>query len=268
MSRQHSPTDDLRDLRAILASDELTTSERIVLMAIVLHRNGESGRCDPSVSRLARQTATDARTVQRTIRRLERAGHVLANRREGRSTCYTVAAPTPGMMPPPAESHPRHDAAPPPAQDRPTPGTVPPERTSERTNERTSVESEGDDRSFPTLDNLPREGRQRLYPPEFEGAFTALPARSHPHPKAAAYRAWRGRVGDVEELFQLEAAADAYREACDAEGKTGTEFVMQAARFFGPGGEWEPYSGAEVGPAKSSTNGDGALVSRHLLGDT
>jgi hypothetical protein len=148
MGRQHSPTDDLRDLRAILASETLTTSERIVLVAILAHRNGDSGRCDPSLARLAGQTGMTERGVRLVIRRMEAAGYLLSNRREGRSTCYSIAVPTPERgsprndVPPGSEFRgPRNDVP-------PTPERGSPERTKERTKgtneQRPSARADGD----------------------------------------------------------------------------------------------------------------------------
>jgi hypothetical protein len=121
-------------------------------------------------------------------------------------------------------------------------------------------ESPDGDRAFPPLSKLPRNGRRRIYPAEFEGAYAALPARHRPHPKAAAYQAWRSRVDDVAELVQLEAAADAYREDCEAREIVGTEFVMQASTFFGPGERWQPYIGVDPAPSRDELRpfGDGA----------
>jgi len=110
-------------------------------------------------------------------------------------------------------------------------------------------ESSAVGRKFPTLAKLPRDGSARIYPPEFEGAFQALPLRSRPHPKAAAYTAWhRYAVREVEEPFQLEAAALAYAEQMEADGDVGKKFVYMASTFFGPGEPWEPYSGIEPTP--------------------
>ena len=248
MGRQHTPTDDLRDLRAVLASSSLSTSERIVLLAILLHRNGDSGRCDPSVTRLARQTGMDERSVRRVIRRLESGEYLLGNRREGRSTCYSVLVPTPDTESPRTQSPPGHDVPSPRTQGPSTPDPVSPERTKERTKERTTLGDEspaGQKRVFPTLGQLPRNGRARMYPPEFEGAFQALPPRHRSHPKASAYWAWRARVNDADELFQFEAAADAYREACEHDGNVGTKYVMQASNFFGSSSRWTEFIGVE-----------------------
>lgn len=113
-------------------------------------------------------------------------------------------------------------------------------------------------RGFPSLGQLPRNGHGRIYPPEFEGAFAALPPRHVPHPKAGAYQAWRARTREVAEVFQLEAAAEAYAEDVGAKGRAGTEYVLQAATFFGPGERWRPYLGRERGSLSvASAGGNG-----------
>ena len=91
-------------------------------------------------------------------------------------------------------------------------GEESPERSSER-------------RKFPALAKLPRKRKRYVYPPEFDGAFSALPARHAAHPKADAYRAWRSAVKFADEPFQLEAAALAYADEQNALFDTGMSKV-------------------------------------------
>jgi hypothetical protein len=140
MSRPHSPTDDLQALRAVFSQDnDLTTPERAVLAVLVLHRNGETGRCDPSLSRIAGGAGVDRRTVMRALAALEDAGHVQRRaHRDGRTrTSYTAHPPTRGRESLGAESHRGQSAPALGAESHQTRGTVPPERTKERTKERT-----------------------------------------------------------------------------------------------------------------------------------
>ncbi len=115
-------------------------------------------------------------------------------------------------------------------------------------------------RTFPPVEKLPKRGRDRIYPPEFEGAFSAMPRRHVAHPKADAYRAWRARTGDVAEAFQLEAAADAYAEDVRAQEQEGSRYVMQASTFFGPGDRWRPYTGRQPGALRAAIGGGHATA--------
>lgn len=244
------------------AESGLTAPERSTLAVLLLHRNGETGRCDPSVAGIAAEADLSERCVRDAIKRLEGQGLLDCNRRSGMRTRYVVHVPTPAPVAPLQDVHPCTSSTPPRQEVHPTPAPGAPERTKERTKERTDLFGGIDGRSFPPLDKLPRQGSERLYPPAFEGAFAALPRRHVSHPKADAYSAWRARVGDVEELFQLEAAADAYREDCARRDVVGTEFVMQASTFFGKHEKWKPYSGVEPLALTASAPAAGPSLSR------
>jgi DNA-binding transcriptional ArsR family regulator len=90
----HSPTDDLRDLRAILASRTLSSRARMVAVVLLSYRRGSDGRCDPGVERIAADAGSDARTVRRALVELVEAGVLECEYRRGRSTQYTIQAPT------------------------------------------------------------------------------------------------------------------------------------------------------------------------------
>ncbi len=70
------------------------------------------------------------------------------------------------------------------------------------------------------------------YTPEFEAAWAAYPRRAGGNPKKSAYRCWRARVRQGASEDELEQGVVRYARFCDATGKTGSEFVMQASRFF------------------------------------
>ncbi len=269
---------------------------RHVLLTLSTDADGDGGNCYPSTRRLAERTALSRRAVEGQLREAEAVGWIRRQARgEGqgwRRMSYTLSIPeaanvgndVPRVGPEGGErGSPRpsqkvghdvpHDSAErgePHARrgephDQNVGNDVP--LISVVTSVETSLSVDGDTgdrRDFPPLDKLPRHGRERIYPREFEGAFDALPKRHVSHPKADAYRAWRQRTRDVAELFQLEAAADAYRERAEADGNAGTKYVMEAATFFGPGLRFEPYLGVE--PVKASAPGFGAFVDRSVLG--
>jgi hypothetical protein len=78
-------------------------------------------------------------------------------------------------------------------------------------------------------------GGKSAYPPEFETVWAIYPKRTGGNPKKEAHTAWRARLRAGVPVEVLHRGAAAYAAFCDAEGKTGTQFVMQAATFFGPG---------------------------------
>lgn len=72
------------------------------------------------------------------------------------------------------------------------------------------------------------------YPPAFESAWRAMPKRMGGNPKRLAARAWSARIREGVDPDVIMAGVLRYAAFCDAEKKTGTEYVMQAATFFGP----------------------------------
>ncbi len=70
--------------------------------------------------------------------------------------------------------------------------------------------------------------------PEFEKAKEIYPARDGGQNWAAAARAWRARLKEGYSSEQLLAGTSAYAEFVQRSGRTGTQFVKQAATFYGP----------------------------------
>jgi hypothetical protein len=106
------------------------------------------------------------------------------------------------------------------------------------------------DRLLDLLDKKPRKVKPASsaqdYPKEFEELWALYPKRSGSNPKKKAFFAWRARfqeISGMDDAYRLRRAMTAgverYAAWCNATGKTGTETVMQAARFFGPNREWE-----------------------------
>lgn len=72
------------------------------------------------------------------------------------------------------------------------------------------------------------------YPPAFEEAWKLYPKRAGGNPKNKAYAAWRRFCArETPNVLNVLAGVRRYAAFCQAVDKTGTEFVMQAARFFG-----------------------------------
>jgi len=91
--------------------------------------------------------------------------------------------------------------------------------------------------------------RRLEYDPRFEEIWKKYPTRNGSNPKWPAFKSWRGRMNEAANCKQTEnqdmsQGLDRYAKWCEATGKTGTEMVMQAARFLGPSREyanaWEP----------------------------
>jgi len=89
----------------------------------------------------------------------------------------------------------------------------------------------------------PRASRDE-YPDWFEALWSVYPKRAGSNPKRKAYSAATTRADERDlstgqscafEVIQVMIKGTMrYAKFCDATGKTGTEYVMQACRFFGP----------------------------------
>jgi hypothetical protein len=137
----HSPTDDLRDLRAVFSAEaNLSVIERAVMACLLLHRNGQTGRCDPSVTRITESTGMGRRTVMRVIAALEAAGHIACEHRHGTRTRYTVRVPTSATAALVPESHQCQSGTQLVPERHTTSARAAPERTkNERRNERSEI---------------------------------------------------------------------------------------------------------------------------------
>lgn len=96
------------------------------------------------------------------------------------------------------------------------------------------------DRLLELLDKPKREVKRSVsdYSPEFEEIWQIYPKRTGSNPKRSAYIAYQARIKAGETLSVLRDGVVAYRAFCDAKGDTGSSYVMQAVRFFGPNKEY------------------------------
>ena len=70
--------------------------------------------------------------------------------------------------------------------------------------------------------------------PDFELFKVVYPKRSGAQPWARAVKAANARTKEGATFMAMNEGAERYAAYCEATGKTGTEFVMQAATFLGP----------------------------------
>lgn len=74
---------------------------------------------------------------------------------------------------------------------------------------------------------------EHAYSPVFENAWLRYPKRSGDNPKLSAYQCWTARLKAGATPEAMTAGVERYAAYCLAAGKTGSELVMQAKRFFG-----------------------------------
>ena len=72
----------------------------------------------------------------------------------------------------------------------------------------------------------------------FSQIWASYPRRAGSNPRKTAHKAFYARVREGVGVGSLGEAVARYAAFCEATGKTGTEFVQQGQRFFGPDGGW------------------------------
>lgn len=93
------------------------------------------------------------------------------------------------------------------------------------------------------------------YSPAFEEAWQAYPKRAGGNSKAAAWKAWRARIKDGVTTEAMLDGVNRYAGYVRATGSAGTQYVKQAATFFGPDRHFEESWQAPSGPANVRTGG-------------
>ena len=74
---------------------------------------------------------------------------------------------------------------------------------------------------------------------DFEQVWAAYPKRAGSNSKQDARKAWAARVRSGVDPAELAAGVERYAKYMRATGKEGTEYVKQAATFFGLGEHWK-----------------------------
>ena len=76
-------------------------------------------------------------------------------------------------------------------------------------------------------------GNAIAYSDGFEQIWKIYPKRAGNNVKAEAYQQFNARVRNGATVLSLKAATELYRDYCAAVGSTGSQYVMEAKRFFG-----------------------------------
>ncbi|MGX9741872.1 helix-turn-helix domain-containing protein [Pseudocitrobacter corydidari] len=93
------------------------------------------------------------------------------------------------------------------------------------------------------------------YSNEFEQAWQAYPKRAGGNSKAAAWKAWKARIKDGATSEAMLAGVNRYAGYVRATGNAGTQYVKQAATFFGPDRHFEESWQAPSGPTNGRSGG-------------
>ena len=103
------------------------------------------------------------------------------------------------------------------------------------------VNSKQESQDIGARGKAPSENRssKENYSNEFEQAWQAYPKRAGGNSKAAAWKAWKARIKDGVTTEAMLAGVSRYAGYVRATGSEGTQFVKQAATFFGPDRHFE-----------------------------
>lgn len=106
------------------------------------------------------------------------------------------------------------------------------------------------------------------YSAEFEACWVNYPKRAGGNSKKAAHKAWAARIREGVSAEALEKAVQSYAAEMIAKGKVGTEYVKQAATFFGPNEHWlEATKPGNVHPIRKGLGPDGKLLPGYFWHD-
>ena len=107
---------------------------------------------------------------------------------------------------------------------------------------------------------------KREYTPEFEVAWQNYPKRAGGNPKPKAFKAWSARIKQGVATGAIVNGVLRYATYCSATGKLNTEYVMQAATFFGPDDHyldpWSTTAGGSYATRQPTDNSAPARVQR------
>ncbi|MGE1777127.1 replication protein [Escherichia coli] len=89
--------------------------------------------------------------------------------------------------------------------------------------------------------SAPARSARQEYSSEFEQAWQEYPKRAGGNSKSAAFKAWKARIREGIKPETMLDGVKRYAAWVRATGNTGTQFVKQAATFFGPDRHFEDY---------------------------
>ena len=117
------------------------------------------------------------------------------------------------------------------------------------------VNSKQESQDIGVRGKAPSENRssKENYSNEFEQAWQAYPKRAGGNSKAAAWKGWKARLKDGATVEVLMAGVRRYAGYVRATGSEGTQFVKQAATFFGPDRHFEEVWQAPAGKTNVRT---------------
>ncbi|AST68974.1 helix-turn-helix domain-containing protein [Kosakonia cowanii] len=248
---------------------------KLVIMARLADYSNDDGVCYPSVETICRQLGLGESTVRTAIAELESAGWLRReSRRKGNrntSNLYHLNADrletlariekdkvavlkqqrrVKGVHPSesdPSKSEPsdteRSNGSHPSDSDKNSILTrqnlTPDPQVNSKHDPQVNSKHESQDSGASADASAPDRSAKQDYSPEFETAWQAYPKRAGGNSKASAFKAWKARLKDGVSPEDILAGVERYAAYVRVTGSAGTQFVKQAASFFGPDRHFE-----------------------------
>ncbi|WP_082889538.1 helix-turn-helix domain-containing protein [Methylomonas koyamae] len=220
----------------------IKASTKIVLLALA-DRANDAGECWPSIPRLVADVGADRKTVLAAIKWLETNALIRVARATGGGNRYCLLVDHQAMQTSTENGTGTDFGTGAEIGTTPVPKTVPP---STKNGTGTSTVFGTLNLKDESINNLPmnlsntsgeneeKKSKKSDTEMQFEIALSKYPARSGGNPTKRALKAWNARIKEGRSAQELIDGVIRYAAWCDANAKTGTEFVKQAATFFGP----------------------------------
>lgn len=218
----------------MLSPNGLSKCATAVACALAEYANGDGTSCYPSQDTIAADTKWSTRAVRTALAELEAGGWIHIERRPVAGGPQGRAWRSDYLLILPEE----------PASGSSSPLGEPEGRSASSDTNRESMPSPPAKSRQMTIEEPahgagnPERDQENIYTLDFEQAWASYPKRYGSNPKRAAYRAWHATLKRGSAPSELLSGTQRYAAWCDAEGKTGTEFVKQARTFFGREEHW------------------------------
>lgn len=243
-------TDDrtrLFDWRTAVADSDLPATTKLVALVLSLHMNRAGESCFPGLPLLQRQTSLSRSALQEHLRALALSNWLERRLRPGRgSTTEYMATFPPALVTEIIEK----------ARSAGLSSAEAPEKCPQKARETPAPAA------APSLEDVRTKGRE--YIQDFGAAWAIYPKRGGTNSRADAERQYAARRREGVTQQELQEGTARYAAFCEATGKTGTEYVMQAVRFFGRGHHYAEAWDAPATPLRG-TRPTARLVGKDYL---
>lgn len=184
---------------------------------LMFHADGD-GDCFPSIPLLAEEAGCSPHTVIATLKGLEKEGLLSVTREIGRKNKYHINIPNQSKIDMGLKTD----------------------------------QSKIDMATSPKYSRLPVQNRHcnqnhkqkpltKSISTDFENCWKAYPKRFGSNSKQETYKQWQNRIKEKETIENLLLATQHYARFAELTEKIGTEYVMQAQRFYGKRREYEQF---------------------------